>query len=156
MRNTTLCYIENSGKVLMLHRTKKENDENAGKWIGVGGKFEEGESPEECLCREVKEETGLDLTSYTLRGIITFTSNIFGSEYMFLYRATTDSFEVRECSEGELLWVDREKIESLPTWEGDALFLPLVFGSDDFFTMKLVYEGDTLVFAEKDGKVLKG
>ena len=145
MKNTTLCYIKKDNQYLMLHRTKKEVDENKDKWIGVGGKFEEGESPEECLLREVKEETGLHLTSYKLRGIVTFVSNEWGCEYMYLY--TADSFEgqIIPCSEGDLEWVEEDLVDELPTWEGDRLFLPLIKANTPFFEMKLVYEGDALV-----------
>lgn len=145
MRITTLCYIEHENKTLMLHRTKKENDENEGKWIGIGGHLEEGESPEDCLLREVFEETGLRLTSYKFRGIVTFVSDEWGTEYMCLFTGETDSEEVCECDEGELLWVDSECIESLPMWEGDKIFFDLMKSREDFFSLKLVYKGDTLI-----------
>lgn len=147
---TTLCYIEKDDKYLMLHRVKKENDLNKDKWIGVGGKFEEGESPEECLLREVKEETGLTLTSYKFRGIITFVSNEWGCEYMHLF--TADKYEgelpentMRDCSEGELVWVPKNEIEQLYLWEGDKIFLRLLQEREDFFSLKLRYEGENLV-----------
>lgn len=145
MRNTTLCYIERDGKYLMLLRNKKEIDENKGKWIGVGGKLEEGESPEECLLREVREETGLTLTKYHYRGLITFVSDEWGTEYMHLFTATNFSGELKECNEGELRWIPKEEIMNLNLWEGDRAFLKLLFEEEGFFTMKLRYQGDNLV-----------
>ena len=145
MRLTTLCYIEKDGKYLMLHRTKKENDFNKDKWIGVGGKFEPDETPEECLLREVKEETGLTLESYSLRGIITFISDIYETEYMYLYTANKFSGSLIDCNEGELVWVEKSKVPTLPLWEGDSLFLALLDEYRGFFSMKLKYRGDTLV-----------
>lgn len=146
MKMTTLCYIENDGKYLMLHRVKKENDINHDKWIGVGGHGEYAESPEECLLREVFEETGLKLTSYSFRGMITFISDVCEPELMCLF--TADAFEgklTEECSEGVLEWVDKEKVLELPTWEGDRLFLePLLADEKRFFTIKCEYEGDRL------------
>ncbi len=147
---TTLCYIEKDEKYLMLHRIKKENDLNKDKWIGVGGKFEEGETPEECLLREVQEETGLVLTSYRLRGVITFISDEWGSEYMFLYTAdayegTLRQQEMDECSEGVLTWVPKMEIENLHIWEGDKIFLRLLQTEERFFSLKLRYEGEKLV-----------
>lgn len=144
-RLTTLCYIENDGKYLMLHRVKKEVDENKDKWIGVGGKFEPGETPEECLLREVKEETGLTLKIYQFRGIVTFLSDEWGTEYMHLFTATEYSGEMKECDEGQLVWVDKSEIESLKLWEGDKIFFRLMEESKDFFTLKLRYEGENLV-----------
>lgn len=145
MRLTTLCYIENNNKYLMLHRTKKEHDFNKDKWIGVGGKFEPDETPEECLLREVREETGLTLLSYRLRGIITFLSDKYETEYMYLY--TADKYEgvLADCDEGELVWVEKEKVTDLTLWQGDKKFLDLMQSCDDFFSMKLRYEGDELV-----------
>ena len=147
---TTLCYIEKDGKYLMMHRVSKQNDLNQGKWIGVGGHFIEGESPEECLLREVKEETGLTLTSYRLRGIITFVSDEWGCEYMHLY--TADAFEgnlgekeMEACSEGILKWVPKEEIFDLNLWECDKIFLKLLLENKGMFSLKLEYEGDTLV-----------
>lgn len=147
---TTLCYIEKDDSYLMLHRVKKENDLNKDKWIGVGGKFEEGETPEECLLREVKEETGLSLTSYRLRGVITFISDEWGSEYMFLY--TADGYEgqlredkMQDCEEGVLTWVPKPEIEKLNLWEGDKIFFRLMETEDRFFSLKLRYKGDKLV-----------
>lgn len=152
---TTLCYIEKDNKYLMLHRVKKENDLNKDKWIGVGGHFELGESPEECLLREVREETGLILTSWKFRGIVTFLSNEWEeAEYMCLY--TADGFEgnIIPCNEGTLEWVDKEKVAELPIWEGDKIFLQLLKENREFFSLKLQYEGAKLVEAVLDGKVL--
>lgn len=145
MKLTTLCYIEQDECYLMLHRTKKEKDENHDKWIGVGGKFEEGESPEECLLREVKEETGLTLTRYQFRGIITFVSDEWGTEYMHLFTADTYKGILKECEEGELVWVPKKQINNLTLWEGDKVFLQLLNEKHNFFTLKLRYEGEKLV-----------
>lgn len=145
MKLTTLCYIEQDECYLMLHRTKKEKDENHDKWIGVGGKFEEGESPEECLLREVKEETGLTLTRYQFRGIITFVSDEWGTEYMHLFTADTYKGILKECEEGELVWVPKNQINNLTLWEGDKVFLQLLNEKHNFFTLKLRYEGEKLV-----------
>lgn len=145
MINTTLCYIEKDNKFLMLHRTKKENDLNEGKWIGVGGKFEKGETPEECLLREVKEETGLTLIKYRLRAVITFILNEWGTEYMYLFTANEFSGELRECNEGDLQWVDKKDILKLNIWNGDNIFLKKLIEEDNFFTLKVVYDGDRLV-----------
>lgn len=148
MKNTTLCYIEKDEAYLMLHRVKKVNDENHDKWIGVGGKFEVGESPEDCLLREVKEETGLILTDYKYRGLVTFVSDEWGTEYMHLFTATGFVGEIKECDEGELVWVPKSEIENLNIWEGDKIFFRLLVNSDKFFSLKLTYQGDTLVGAE--------
>jgi len=153
MANTTLCYIEKDGAYLMLYRNKKENDLNEGKWIGVGGKFEDGESPEECLCREVMEETGLRLTDYEMRGIITFVSDEWGTEYMFLYEATGFEGELPAaddrgripCTEGELMWIPKEKVLDLKLWEGDKYFLQRLLQDHTKFSMKLQYRGDDLI-----------
>lgn len=145
---TTLCYIEQNDCYLMMHRISKKNDLNAGKWIGVGGHFEEGESPEECLVREAKEETGLTLTDYRLRGIITFVSDEWGCEYMHLY--TADKFEGtldENCNEGILKWIPKSEIYDLNLWEGDRIFLQLLLETDKFFSLKLEYHGDDLINA---------
>ena len=139
---TTLCYMEREDAYLMMHRTKKEKDINKDKWIGVGGHFEYGESPDECLLREVYEETGLTLTSYRARGIITF---IYGEnvvEYMHLYTADGFTGEIHECDEGELVWIPKEKVKELPIWEGDKIFFRLLSEREDFFSLKLVYDVD--------------
>lgn len=155
MRNTTLCYIHNDqGQTLLLHRVKKENDLNRDKWIGVGGRFEDKESPEDCLIREVKEETGLTLTSYRYRGIVTFVSDTWETEYMHLFTADGFTGELIRCDEGNLEWVDDDKVASLPTWEGDRVFLDLLERDTPFFSLKLVYEGDTLVHSALNGKEL--
>lgn len=152
---TTLCYIERGGKYLMLHRVKKQQDINKDKWVGIGGHFEQDESPEECLLREVKEETNLTLNSYTLRGIITFMSDKWQTEYMFLYTADDFSGELSDCSEGELEWIAKEKVYDLPLWEGDKIFFRLLEERAAFFSLKLRYEGDTLAEAVLDGKPIK-
>ena len=145
MNFTTLCYIEKENKYLMLHRTSKKKDGNKDKWIGVGGHFEKGESPEECLLREVKEETGLELTSYQFRGIVTFISNEWPDEYMCLYTADRYTGDIGNCDEGELVWVEKEKIMDLNIWEGDKIFLKLLMENQPFFSLKLEYKGDKLV-----------
>ena len=145
MKNTTLCYVEQEGKYLMLLRNKKKQDENAGKWIGVGGKFEEGESPQDCLLREVQEETGLHLTQYRFRGIVTFVSDRYETEYMHLFTAHGFEGELTACDEGELRWVEKDEVLSLPLWEGDREFLRLLREDAPFFSLKLVYQGDKLV-----------
>ena len=151
---TTLCYIEREGRTLMLHRVKKKNDMNHDKWLGVGGKFEPGESPEECMLREVREETGLTLTRWAYRGIVTFVSGGY-CEYMHLFTATGWTGTLRECSEGVLEWLHKDALAALPQWEGDKLFLALIHEPDTpFFSMKLQYAGDTLVYAALNGKEL--
>lgn len=146
MKMTTLCYIEKEGKYLMLHRVKKHHDINAGKWIGVGGHVENGETPEECLLREVKEETGLTLTAYRLRGLVTFLSDECEPELMCVFTADAFDGELIECDEGELAWVEKSDVLGLPTWEGDRVFLErLLSGDERFFSIKLRYEGDRLV-----------
>lgn len=145
MLNTTLCYIEKDNKYLMLHRVKKVNDLNHDKWVGIGGKFMENETPDECLLREVKEETGLTLTEYRLRGIVTFLSDKWEGEYMYLYTATDYTGEMIECDEGNLEWVPVDKVNELPIWEGDKLFFNELSNGKSFFTMMLKYEGDKLV-----------
>lgn len=155
MKNTTLCYLLRGDDVLLLHRVKKENDLNHDKWIGIGGKFEEGESPEECLIREAWEETGLTLTGYQYRGIVTFVSDEWEGEYMHLYTATGWTGELKECDEGVLEWISREKMKMLPQWEGDKIFLRLLDTDEPFFSLKLKYEGDTLVLAQLNGAPLE-
>ena len=146
MKMTTLCYIEKEGKYLMLHRVKKHHDINAGKWIGVGGHVENGETPEECLLREVKEETGLVLTAYRLRGLVTFLSDVCEPELMCVFTADAFDGEMIECDEGELAWVEKSDVLALPAWEGDRVFLErLLSGDERFFSIKLRDEGDKLV-----------
>ena len=145
MNFTTLCYIEKENKYLMLHRTSKKKDGNKDKWIGVGGHFEKGESPEDCLLREVKEETGLELTSYQFRGIVTFISDEWPDEYMCLYTADRYTGDIVNCDEGELVWVEKEKIMDLNIWEGDKIFLKLLTENQPFFSLKLEYKGDKLL-----------
>ena len=143
---TVLCYIEHNDRYLMLHRTKKKDDLNAGKWLGVGGKLEPGETPEEALVREVKEETGLTLTSYTRRGLVTFVSGEY-TEYLFLFTADKFKGSLIECEEGLLKWVEKCDILSLPLWEGDAVFLSLLTQNVPYFSLKLCYDGDRLISA---------
>ena len=157
MRNTTLCYIRNDrGQTLLIHRIKKKNDLNHDKWIGVGGKFEDKESPEECLLREVREETGLTLTAYHYRGIVTFVSDEWETEYMHLFTADGFTGELTRCDEGVLEWLPRQKLRALPHWEGDDIFLDLIESDVPFFSLKLRYEGETLAEAVLDGKHIKG
>lgn len=154
MKNTTLCYIERDGAYLMLHRVKKEHDENRDKWIGVGGKFEDKESPEDCLLREVREETGLTLTRYAYRGIVTFVSDLWPTEYMHLFTADGFTGDLRACDEGDLEWVPKARIADLPIWAGDKIFLRLLTEDVPFFSLKLCYEGERLVQAVLDGRAL--
>ena len=154
MRNTTLCYIRRGDQVLMLHRVKKENDENHDKWIGIGGKFEEGESPEDCLLRETREETGLALDSWRYRGIVTFVSDEWGTEYMHLFTADKFRGALKDCDEGVLEWLPWDRLPGLPIWEGDKIFLRLIDEDVPFFSLKLCYRGDTLVQSVLNGKVL--
>ncbi|MBO5178696.1 MAG: 8-oxo-dGTP diphosphatase [Lachnospiraceae bacterium] len=149
---TTLCYIEKDDSYLMLHRVKKEKDINKDKWIGVGGHFENGESPEECLLREVWEETGLKLTSFRLRGIVTFSTDVYPTEYMFLYTADGYEGEITECNEGNLEWVKKREVYQLPVWEGDKVFFRLLEEEIPVFSLKLRYEGDNLVETVLNGK----
>ena len=152
MKQTTLCYLERGDEYLMLHRTKKKNDENHDKWIGVGGKFEAGESPEDCMHREIFEETGLTVTDYRYRGIVTFVSDIYETEYMHLFTVTDWTGEARECDEGELAWIKKKKLFDLTLWQGDRIFLKLLQEDVPFFSLKLTYRGDELIEAVLDGK----
>lgn len=158
MRNTTLCYLEQNGKLLMLYRNKKQADENHGKWIGVGGKFEEGESPEECAVREVYEETGLRVKSLHLRGIVTFVMEPYTTEYMFLYTSGDFAGELSDpdsCPEGVLRWIEKERLFDLPMWEGDRIFLRLLMEGRPFFSLKLCYDAEGgLTGAVLDGNTL--
>ncbi len=144
MKQTTLCYIEKDNKYLMIHRTIKKSDGNDGKWLGIGGHFEDGESPYDCVLREVREETGLTLLTPKYRGIVTFTSDRYETEYMHLFTCAEFSGEIGECSEGELHWVEKSKVCQLPIWEGDKIFLRLLDERDGFFSLKLIYKGNSL------------
>lgn len=154
MSLTTLCYIEQDGKYLMMHRIKKKNDINQEKWIGIGGHFEPNESPEECLLREAMEETGLTLTSYRFRGLVTFISDRWETEYMCLYTADAYEGTLTECNEGELVWIDKDAVMDLNLWEGDKIFFRLLNENAPFFSLKLRYEGETLAEAVLDGTSL--
>lgn len=151
MINTTLCYLIKDNCYLMLHRNKKENDLNAGKWIGIGGKFLDGESPEDCLLREAAEETGLTLTEYQFRGIVTFVNTKYPTEYMHLFTATGFSGTQTPCDEGELVWIPIDQMNTLPHWQGDEIFLSLISRPCPFFSLKLCYDGDHLLSAALDG-----
>ena len=145
-KNTSLCYIEKDGAYLMMHRVKKQNDINKDKWVGIGGKFESGETPFECAYREIKEETGVTPKNLKYRGLVTFTSNLFGTEYMHLF--TADGYEGKldnNCNEGILEWVKKEDLYTLPVWEGDKIFFRLLETESSFFSLKLVYDGDKLI-----------
>ena len=156
MHNSTLCYITRDDEVLMLHRVKKKNDVNQDKWIGIGGKFEDEESPDECLLREAMEETGLKLTSWRCRGIVTFLTNGgWDGEYMYLFTADGFEGELKECDEGDLQWVSREFLNDLPKWEGDQIFLDLLWQEEPFFLLTLRYSGDTLKEAVLNGRKIR-
>ena len=156
MIQSTLCYIENDrGQYLMLHRVKKENDANHDKWIGIGGKFEDGESPEECVLRETREETGLTLTDYRYRGLVTFVSDRWETEYMHLFTATGYTGAIHECNEGVLEWIGKAELLALPQWEGDRIFLRLLDQDVPFFSLKLRYEGEKLRQAVLNGEELE-
>ena len=152
MIQSTLCYLEQGDEYLMLHRVKKKNDANHDKWLGVGGKFEEGESPEECILRETREETGLTLTEYRYRGLVTFVSNEWPTEYMHLFTASAWEGEAIPCDEGELAWIRKEDLLRLPLWEGDKIFLRLLDTNEPFFSLKLRYEGEHLAAAALNGR----
>lgn len=154
MKLTTLCYLIKDGQWLMLYRNAGKQDGNEGKWIGVGGHFEEGESPEECMLREVREETGLTLTSYAFRGIVTFVSDCQETEYMFLYTADDWKGTLGACDEGTLAWVPEDQVSNRPLWEGDRVFLQLLQMDAPFFSLKLVYHGEQLVEGILDGNSL--
>ena len=154
MINTSLCYITRGQEVLMLHRVKKKHDINKDKWIGIGGKFEENESPDECLLREVREETGLILTDWKCRGVVTFLSDV-GNEYMYLFTADGFTGDLKECDEGDLQWVSRDFLYTLPMWEGDKIFLDLLWQDAPFFLLTLQYEKDRLVRAVLNGNPIK-
>lgn len=152
MLNTTLCYIQKNEKYLMLHRIKKQNDINKDKWIGIGGKFEEGESPEECALREVKEETGLTLKSYEYRGIVTFVSDNNFTEFMHIFWSDDFEGEIIDCDEGKLEWIEKSKLNDFEHWKGDEIFLDLINKKVSFFSLKLVYKSGILEKAVLNGK----
>ena len=152
MEQTTLCYLEQDDRFLMLHRIKKKNDVNRDKWIGVGGHFETGESPEDCMKREIFEETGFTAKEWRYRGIVTFASDIYPTEYMHLFTVTDWEGEQKVCDEGDLAWIKKEDLLSLPMWEGDKIFLKLLEEDAPFFSLKLCYEGSKLVYHELNGK----
>ena len=154
MKNTTLCYVTRGDQVLMLHRVKKKNDINHDKWIGIGGKFLPEESPDECLLREAWEETGLTLTSWRCRGVVTFLHPECEGEFMYLFTADGFEGEMHLCDEGDLEWVSREFLNSLPTWEGDRIFLDLLWQDAPFFLLTLRYRGDILEEAVLNGEVI--
>ena len=151
MKMTTLCYLEKGDEYLMLHRVSKENDCNKDKWIGIGGKFEHGESPHECIRREALEETGLTLIDPKFRGIVTFLSDEWGAEYMYLFTCEEFEGEQHSCDEGVLEWIPKKALYDLELWEGDKIFLRLLEEKHPFFSLKLEYKGENLVSAELDG-----
>jgi 8-oxo-dGTP diphosphatase len=154
MKNTTLCYLERDGKYLMLHRVKKENDMNRDKWLGIGGKFEPGESPEDCALREIREETGLTITDWEYRGIVTFVSEEFGTEWMHLFWSDSFTGTLTDCDEGELAWIGKRELLTKELWQGDRIFLELLEQRVPFFSLKLCYRGDTLTRAVLNGREL--
>ena len=155
MKQTTQCYLERGSKYLMLHRTKKQNDENHDKWIGVGGKFEEGESPEDCMMREIREETGYTVTQWRYCGIVTFVSDVWPAEQMHIFVCTEWTGEQIECNEGDLEWIEKQRLLELTMWEGDKIFLRLIDAKVPFFSLKLTYKGDELQSAVLDGKPIQ-
>ena len=152
MHNSTLCYVIRGDQVLMLHRVKKKNDVNKDKWIGIGGKFEAEESPDECLLRECREETGLRLTSWQCRGVVTFLQEGGEGEYMYLFTAEEFEGNLHDCPEGDLQWVRREFLYRLPMWEGDRIFLDLLWRNAPFFLLTLRYRGEVLTQAVLNGE----
>ncbi len=155
MLNTSLCYIEKDGKYLMLHRIKKENDVNRDKWIGVGGKFEAGETPQQCAAREIFEETGLVARSLSYRAVITFDCPPYPTEDMHLFTVTDFEGELKECDEGTLEWVEKSRLRELELWEGDYIFLELLEKNQPFFKLKLTYNGNNLTEAILNGEKIR-
>ena len=155
MIQSTLCYILRGDDVLMLHRVKKKNDINKDKWIGIGGKFEPEESPDECLLREAAEESGLTLTQWKCRGILTFLNDRCEGEYIYLFTADGFTGQLKECDEGDLQWVSRDFLDQLPQWEGDRIFLKLLWQDAPFFLLTLRYHGDTLTEAILNGERIR-
>ena len=155
MKNTTLCYVEHDGCYLMLHRVKKRNDVNHDKWVAVGGKLEENESPEDCALREIREETGLPVTDLRYCGLVTFVSDLWEGEYMHLFHACAPAGPLKDCDEGRLEWVPKEKIGELPQWAGDRIFYRLMEEGAPFFSLKLRYAGETLREAVLNGKTMQ-
>lgn len=145
MKDTTLCYVEQNGKYLMLYRNKKKNDVNGGKYVGIGGHVEKGETPTQCIIREAYEEAGLTLHTPRYRGIVTFISDIYEDEHMHLFTCDDFSGELIECNEGELSWIEKSSLDKIPMWEGDYIFLDMLTKREGFFKLRLEYEGDTLV-----------
>lgn len=154
MTASTLCYIENNGQYLMLHRIKKKNDVNHDKWIGIGGHIETGESPTDCIHREIREETGLEVLDLRYRGIVDFFSDRDPSERMHLFTAREYTGELIECDEGQLEWISKSDLMALPLWEGDRIFLKLLDEEAPFFNLTLKYQGDALIDAVLDGQRL--
>ncbi len=155
VKSTTLCYLERGSQYLMLHRTKKENDLNHDKWLGVGGKFEEGESPEDCMLREVWEETGFTVTKWRYCGIVTFVSDLWEAEHMHLFVCNDWTGEQIVCNEGDLEWIEKKRLLELTMWEGDKIFLQLIDEKAPFFSLKLTYKGDDLQEAVLNGITIK-
>ena len=155
MQNTSLCYIEKDGKYLMLHRIKKQNDVNHDKWIGVGGKFNEGESPEECARREIFEETGLTVKKLNYRAVVTFDCPPYETDYMHLFTATEFEGQLKECDEGRLEWVEKSKLNELELWEGDYVFFDLLNKEEPFFSLKLSYRNSILTEVYLNGEKIR-
>lgn len=155
MKNTTLCYVEHDGCYLMLHRVKKQHDVNRDKWVAVGGKLEENESPEDCALREIREETGLAVTDLRYCGLVTFVSDLWEGEYMHLFHAFGPAGPLKDCDEGTLEWVPKQRIDALPQWTGDRIFYRLMEEGSPFFSLKLRYEGETLAEAVLNGRPLE-
>ena len=154
MIDSSLCYLLRGDEVLMMHRTRKENDMNRDKWIAVGGRFEDGESPEGCALREVKEETGLTMTDPCYRGVVTFISDVYETERMHLFTCEHWTGEMTDCDEGELVWLPKAELDGLPQWEGDWIFHRLLKEGEPFFELELVYSGEKLLSARRNGNRL--